>query len=123
MNEESTEFNLREELEAIDNSIEEQKAILELAEAIKRLEDNEDYKKVVTGAYLDEEAKRLCEVLVEPNPLKRDQLENIMEMTSAIRHFKTFMKFKKYDAVNAEHTIEQLNAMRAERCAMQAEGK
>ena len=86
---------------------------LSFAEAILELEAHPAYKLVVEDGYLTKEAERLTEILVEPNPLKRDVIENIIEMTSAIRHFKTFLKFKKLDASNVDNTIEQLNDLRA----------
>jgi hypothetical protein len=114
MNEtELTAFNLKQELADIDASIEEQRNIAAFAEAILELEAHPAYKLVVEDGYLTKEAERLTEILVEPNPLKRDVIENIIEMTSAIRHFKTFLKFKKLDASNVENTIEQLNDLRA----------
>ena len=114
MNEtELTAFNLKQELADIDASIEEQRNIAAFAEAILELEAHPAYKLVVEDGYLTKEAERLTEILVEPNPLKRDVIENIIEMTSAIRHFKTFLKFKKLDASNVESTIEQLNDLRA----------
>jgi hypothetical protein len=114
MNEtELTAFNLKQELADIDASIEEQRNIAAFAEAILELEAHPAYKLVIEDGYLTKEAERLTEILVEPNPLKRDVIENIIEMTSAIRHFKTFLKFKKLDASNVENTIEQLNDLRA----------
>jgi hypothetical protein len=114
MNEtELTAFNLKQELADIDASIEEQRDIAAFAEAILELEAHPAYKLVIEDGYLTKEAERLTEILVEPNPLKRDVIENIIEMTSAIRHFKTFLKFKKLDASNVENTIEQLNDLRA----------
>ena len=114
MNEtELTAFNLKQELADIDASIEEQRNIAAFAEAILELEAHPAYKLVVEDGYLTKEAERLTEILVEPNPLKRDVIENIIEMTSAIRHFKTFLKFKKLDASNVDNTIEQLNDLRA----------
>lgn len=114
MNEtELTAFNLKQELADIDASIEEQRNIAAFAEAILELEAHPAYKLVVEDGYLTKEAERLTEILVEPNPLKRDVIENIIEMTSAIRHFKTFLRFKKLDASNVDNTIEQLNDLRA----------
>lgn len=114
MNEtELTAFNLKQELADIDASIEEQRNIAAFAEAILELEAHPAYKLVIEDGYLTKEAERLTEILVEPNPLKRDVIENIIEMTSAIRHFKTFLKFKKLDASNVDNTIEQLNDLRA----------
>lgn len=121
MNITSDEFNLREQLADIDASIEEQKRIIEISEATEELMSNQAFRTVILDEYITKEAARLCEILTEPNPLKRDQIENVIEMTSAIRHFKTFLRHKREDGEQAENTIEQLNKLREEVCAGNAE--
>ena len=107
------ELNLRKEkLAEIDKSIEEQKSKIEFAEAIKRLKSNPDYQLVIENGYFKEEGDRLTKNLLEPTYLKRDQIENIVEMTSAIRHVKTFLMFKEDDGTNAEKNIEDLEEYR-----------
>jgi hypothetical protein len=107
------ELNLRKEkLAEIDKSIEEQKSKIEFAEAIKRLKSNPDYQLVIENGYFKEEGDRLTKNLLEPTYLKRDQIENIVEMTSAIRHVKTFLMFKEDDGANAEKNIEDLEEYR-----------
>ena len=107
------EINLRKnEIAEIDKSIEEQKAKIEFAEAITRLKSNPDYQLVIENGYFCAEGDRLTKNLLEPTYLKRDQIENIVEMTSAIRHTKTFLMFKENDAENALQNIQDLEDYR-----------
>lgn len=103
------EINLRKEkLAEIDASIEDLKSKIEFAEAIKRLQSNPDYIKVVEEGYLACEGERISKCLLEPTYLKRDQIENMMDMMSAIRIFKTYIMFKEGDASNGQEQIEEL---------------
>ena len=102
----------KDELAEIDKSILEQKSKIEFAEAIKRLKLNPDYQLVIEQGYFEKEGERLTKNLLEPTYLKRDQIENIIEMTNAIRHFKTFLVFKESDALGASENIEELEDFR-----------
>lgn len=107
------EINLKkEQLAEVDKSILEQKSKIEFAEAIKRLKSNPDYQLVIENGYFKDEGERLTKNLLEPTYLKRDQIENIIEMTNAIRHAKTFLLFKENDAENAEQNIQDLEDYR-----------
>lgn len=113
------EINLRKEkLAEIDKSIADIKSKIEFAEAIKRLQSNPDYIKVVEEGYLVGEGERISKCLLEPTYLKRDQIENMIEMMSAIRIFKTFIMFRENDAANGQEQIEELNDFRTSVNAM-----
>ena len=102
----------KEKIAEIDASILEQKAKIEFAEAITRLKSNPDYQLVIEQGYFEKEGERLTKNLLEPTYLKRDQIENIIEMTNAIRHTKTFLVFKESDALGAVQNIEELEEYR-----------
>ena len=102
----------KEKIAEIDASILEQKAKIEFAEAIIRLKSNPDYQLVIEQGYFEKEGERLTKNLLEPTYLKRDQNENIIEMTNAIRHTKTFLVFKESDALGAVQNIEELEEYR-----------
>ena len=102
----------KEKIAEIDASILEQKAKIEFAEAITRLKSNHDYQLVIEQGYFEKEGERLTKNLLEPTYLKRDQIENIIEMTNAIRHTKTFLVFKESDALGAVQNIEELEEYR-----------
>lgn len=102
----------KEKIAEIDASILEQKVKIEFAEAITRLKSNPDYQLVIEQGYFEKEGERLTKNLLEPTYLKRDQIENIIEMTNAIRHTKTFLVFKESDALGAVQNIEELEEYR-----------
>lgn len=102
----------KEKLAEIDASIKEQKSKIEFAEAISRLKSNPDYQLVYEEGYFKNEGERLTKNLLEPTYLKRDQIENIIDMTNAIRHVKTFLVFKESDALGAAQNIEELEEFR-----------
>ena len=102
----------KDELAEIDKSILEQKSKIEFAEAIKRLKLNPDYQLVIEQGYFEKEGERLTKNLLEPTYLKRDQIENIIDMTNAIRHAKTFLIFKESGALGADQNIEELEDYR-----------
>lgn len=109
------EINLKkEELKEIDESIQHYQDIIKFAEAIKALQADENYKLVFEDGYFTKEAERLTKNLLEPTILKRDQIENIVDMVTAIRNVKTFLHYKLLDAATAEENIEQLQIMRSE---------
>ena len=106
--------NLKEDLEAIDKRIEELKEEIALAEALERLHENEDFKKVILDAYFEKEAKRLFELLTEPTSLKREQLENITDMLATIRYFKGYFKTILINAHMAPDQIQENDDYRVE---------
>lgn len=102
----------KDELAEIDKSILDQKSKIEFAEAIKRLKLNPDYQLVIEQGYFEKEGERLTKNLLEPTYLKRDQIENIIDMTNAIRHVKTFLVYKESEAIGALQNIEELEEYR-----------
>jgi hypothetical protein len=113
------EINLRKEkLAEIDASIKDIESKIEFAEAIKRLQSNPDYIKVIEEGYLTGEGERISKCLLEPTYLKRDQIENMIDMMSAIRNLKTFIMFREADAANGQEQIEELNDFRTSVNAM-----
>jgi len=81
---------IQEELELCDKRIAELEEYVSMAEALERLHENEDFKKVILEGYFEKEAKRLFGLLVDAQPIKRESMENIIEMLNSIRHLKQF---------------------------------
>ena len=82
--------NLTKQLNQVDDRIAALKLNIEKAEAVMRLEQNDDFKLIILDGYLGDEAKRLFEVLVEPSTLKRDVMENIHDKLNSIRNLKQY---------------------------------
>jgi hypothetical protein len=99
--------NLKELLEEIDNRIETLKKQQELADAVERLHNNDDFIKVIIDGYFGDEAKRLCGLLLEPNGLKREIILNINDKLTAIRNFKIFIGTVLQNASIAQEQIDE----------------
>jgi CheY-like chemotaxis protein len=85
------ETNLKTELADIDSRVETLKKNIELGEALQKLHENEDFKKVILDGYMEDEAERIFKVLVDPSHnLKRDIMENLMDKLMAIRSIKQY---------------------------------
>ena len=109
------EINLKKErIKEIDDSIKENLEKIELAEALDRLKQNADYKLFFEEGYYEKEGRRLVDNLLAPTYLKRDQIENIVEMAAAIRHLKTYIHFRELDKQTAEMNLEELKSARSE---------
>lgn len=100
-------LNLKREIEDIDNRIDELKHLVELNESLERLHENDDFKKLILDGYLGDEAERIFGLLTMPTNLKRDQLENLMDMLGSIRNLKGYFKTIIIGADNAQAQIEE----------------
>jgi hypothetical protein len=98
--------NFKDELAQIDERIVELNKKIELHKALERLHENEDFKLVVMDGYFTKESERIFEMLTIPSNLKRDQLENLMEMMSSIRYFKGYFKTLILEAAMAPEEIK-----------------
>ena len=118
------EIKLRnEKLKSIDESIAFFKEQVELSESIKRLKQNPDYIKVYEQAYFKDEGERISNVILEPNTLKRDQLENMLDMMSSIRNVKTFIMYRENDGEVALQHIADLEKMKIDELNPQSDGE
>ena len=89
-----------------DSAIAEFEKQITVGEAIKRLEANPDYVTVISSGYFEAEASRITGLIVGDDPLRRENMENIVEAALAIRNFKQYIKYKKLDARQAFQQIE-----------------
>ena len=106
------EFNLREELEHVDRDIAAEQVTIDIAAAYARLKENEDYKLVIEGRYVDGESKRVCEFLTMDAHLKDEQEKALTTILGHIRYFKAFTKYLESDGVLAEENKAKLEEYR-----------
>jgi len=111
-NYEEVEVTLQEKLAEIDASISEYHQQIAFGEAMKRLESSPDYQLVISGGYLQAESDRITGLIVGDDPIRRDQMENIIEAGLSIRNLKQFLKYKRMDAIHAPDQIDQSLAFR-----------
>ena len=99
--------NLKEQLKEIDDRIAELEKDIEIGKALERLHENEDFQKVILDGYLEDEAKRLFELMTTPMKFKREIMENIQEKLSSIRNLKEYFAVKLQNAGFAQEQIEE----------------
>ena len=97
---------VKDELAQVDDRIADLQNQVELKEALERLHENEDFKKVVLEADFEKEADRVFGMLVEPSSLKRDSMENMMDKLTTIRNFKQFFSTTLINGHMAPEQIE-----------------
>ena len=105
---------LQLKLDEIDATIEMHQKKIDLGKDLEALHEDERFQRVILDAYLDDEAKRLFGVLVEPSTLKRDVMENIIDKTSSIRNLKQFFAVMLQNAALAPEQMEEERAFRKE---------
>ena len=106
--------NFKDELAEIDKRIDDLKNQIEMHHALERLHENEDFKKVVLDGYFEKESERIFQMLITPSSLKREQIENLMEMMSSIRYFKGYFKTLIINAAMAPDELEAEQLYRQE---------
>jgi len=99
--------NLREQLQEIDDRINELENDVAMGEALERLKENEDFKKLILEGYFDKEATRIMGVLTEPLKFKREVMENLQDKMASIRNLKEFLQIKEQNARFAREQIEE----------------
>jgi hypothetical protein len=104
--------NLKEELTNIDEQIAKLKNEIAMGEALDSLHEDERFKLIMTEGYFDEEEKRISGLLFNPTALKREQLENLMDKTTAIRNTKQYYNTIQINANMAPAQIEEEEAYR-----------
>ncbi len=104
--------DIKQELLETDEKISEKKAQIELAEAIERLHENEDFKLVVLDGYLEIEAERIFALLTTPMGWKRELNENLMDKLGSIRDLKEFIGVKLRESIMAPEELTELEQYR-----------
>lgn len=78
-------------LSEIDQSIANNKLIVEQAEALKRLQQSRDFKKVIVEGYLNNLAVKLVHLKGHPSSKDQAEQQSIMAQLDAIGHFNQYL--------------------------------
>jgi hypothetical protein len=71
-------------IQAIEENIKQAKKIVEVGEALGRLQNNRDFKRVVIEGYFEQEAIRLVHLKSDPNLQSPDSQKSILAQIDAI---------------------------------------
>jgi len=85
--------------------------VIALSDAVKRLQQSDDYKLVIEEGYLKEEAERIFEVITEPTIANRDVINNLIDEITSIRKLKTYIDMIPTKAWNAKKIINDEEAL------------
>ena len=107
-------MNQETQLEQIDVSIDQAKAIIELGQSLNRLQDNADFVKVVIEGYLQDEAIRLVELKADSNMQSTERQKQIDDAIMGISQFKQHMRFIKQVAEQAASDLKEYEDTRSE---------
>ena len=106
--------NFKEKLAEIDERIEFLQSEIDLNKDLEALHNIPEFQRVILSGYLEDEAKRIFELLTTPTSLKRDQIENLNDKLTSIRNFKGYFKQIIINATMAPEQIEDERKFRKE---------
>lgn len=103
-----------ETLEAIDRSIKQAQALVELGSAVDRLRSNKDFKKIVIEGYFEKEAIRLVHLKADPSMQSAASQQSINQQMDAIGAFSQYLDMTLRHADQARKQIASDESMRDE---------
>jgi hypothetical protein len=102
------------ELDAIEKNIQEAQAYVDAANALLKLKDNREFKKVIMKGYFEEEAVRLVHLKADSNMQTPDMQKSLDKQIEAIGSFSNYLNTVLYKAEMARKTIEAEEEAREE---------
>jgi len=109
-----TKVNYDEELKKIDDRIIQLENEVKMGKALDELHEDPRFILIMQEGYFDAEEKRIAELLFNPTALKREQLENLMDKTTAIRNTKQYYNTIQINANMAPDQIKDEETYRKE---------
>ena len=113
-------LNIDEQIKEIDNDIETQEWFLKRGEALKRLNENEDFQLVMIDGYLEVEAQRVFELLTHPLTTKPEEKSSYLSQLETIKNIGRYLGCENYAGIvaitanNAKKYISDLVATKQE---------
>jgi len=93
-------------LEAINNTIEQEKFRKKVGEAYARLKENDDFKLLFEGRYFEDEADRIYGFLTSDSNMRPEVRSSMIDKMNAIHHVKRFFNHVEREGNEAEGQIE-----------------
>lgn len=104
---------IQADIENLRSNIKEWEELITFEEAIRRLTDNPDFKKVIRQDYFVDETARLAMLAGDPN-MNAAQKEDALAMALASGHLKRYLSAKLNMAANARSSIVEANNLISE---------
>ena len=112
-------MNLNEQIQHVELSLEEAKKIVDLGEAISRLEQNRDFQKVILDGYFGAESKRLAFLTADVTlPPENQQavwagIRSIGELRAYLLSRKSMAEVARKEIGDHQETLEELRGEEA----------
>lgn len=103
-----------EQIHEVEISIEEAKQTLELRDALRKLRENPDFKKVIEENYFKEEASRLVLLKADMNVQDREIQKQINKQIDAIGYFRGYLQSLFQLGSQAEQALAEAERTREE---------
>ena len=104
----------QQQIEQVEMSMEEAKRIIETGDAIKRLYDNEDFKKVILDGYFKDEAARVVGLRADANMMGENEQKMIDTIITSIGGLRQYFLARMRMAESAKMALEQDQETHAE---------
>lgn len=104
----------QEQIQAIERDIEEAKVHIDLASALERLDNNQDFRKVIGTAYCKDEAIRLVHLKSDPEMQSPERQASIIRQIDAIGALSGFLRIVKFHGAQAAKNIAAAEEMLVE---------
>ena len=101
-------------IEAIERNIKQARIAVEESNALERLRNNKDFKKVILEGYFKEEAIRLVHLKADPSMQSLDSQKSIVSQLDAIGSFSAYLTHTLQRGAMASKQIESDEATRDE---------
>lgn len=102
-----TQLSQQEQIQQVELTIEEARKFIALGDAIARLENNEDFQKVIFDGYFINEAARLTGLLAEPSMQRPEQQARLHMGLRGISELKQHLLTTKMQVEQFKHDLEE----------------
>ena len=102
------------EIQQLDRSIKQSQKLVDLGDALDRLRNNRDFKKVIVEGYFEQEAVRLVHALSDRNMQSSESQDSIQKQMIGIGVFSDYLHTLSTQANMARRSVEADEATRAE---------
>lgn len=102
------------QIQQIERNIKEANKLVDLGDALRRLENNRDFKRVIEEAYFKEEAVRLVHAKAAPDMQSAESQKSLMVQMDSIGNLSQFFQTLNYRAEMARKAVIYDTEMRDE---------
>lgn len=99
------------QIQALQDNIDNDKEVVKVGEALRRLESNKDFKTLIKTGYLEKEAIRLVHLKADPSMQNPSSQDYIDKQIAAIGFFSVYLNYVTQSAGISKKNIETAEEM------------